>query len=837
MKQKFDITGMSCAACSARVDKCVASLEGVENVSVNLLKNDMVVSFDSNKLDAQTIISAVEKSGYGAFMHDEKGKAPALEKKAPDSSSQQKEILKRLLISAALSIVLSYLAMGQMLGLPALPCFTGAENTGMLAFTEFLLALPVIAVNYRYYKNGFLSLLRGSPNMDTLIAAGTTASMIYGIYALYGMLYGYSLNDIGMVKGFGAHLYFESVGMILTLITLGKYFEARAKKRTTDAIVGLMDLSPKTAAIISDGEEKVIPASEIRVGDILCVRAGDTVPADGIITEGSAAVDESSITGESIPAEKETGDTVIGGTVSRSGYFLMEAKKVGADTALAQIIRLVDDATTSKSPVQRLADKVSGVFVPVVMGIAVITAAVWLALGFGADHAFTAAVSVLVISCPCALGLATPTAIMVGTGRGCKGGILIKSAESLELAHKTDTVVLDKTGTITSGMPVVTDILPMNGYTGEKLLETAYSLERHSSHPLAAAISAYAQDRGIKGFEMQGFTETAGTGISAEFAGRRYKAGNERAAGKELISSARETASAFAEEGKTPLYFLCDDKLMGIIAVTDPVKTTSPGAVRELEKMGIEVIMLTGDNEKTAAAVGRAAGISKVIPGVYPAEKEKEIARLKKAGKCVAMVGDGVNDAPALAGADIGIAIGAGTDIAIDSADIVLMKSDLYDVVNAIRLSKAVMRTIKQNLFWAFFYNAIGIPLAAGVFYSFGIMLNPMIGAAAMSLSSVSVVTNALRLRSFRMSSPSENEISAPAPENSGEQLIQLRVKGMMCEKCTTHTEQALLSVKGTISARADLEKGTATVVAEKDTDISELIRAVQKAGYKAKRK
>ncbi len=832
MKQKFDVTGMSCAACSARLDKCVSSLQGVEGVSVNLLKNSMVVDYDSDTVSPGDIISAVEAGGYGARLHSDVKQETDIKKNGSDSEKQA--MLVRLTVSAVFTIMLSYLSMGHMLNLPLPPCFLGEQNIGIIAFTEFLLTLPVAAVNFSYFKKGFRSLFHGAPDMDTLIAVGSSASIIYGIYAMFGILYGYSLGDIKLAHSFGENLYFESAGMILTLITLGKYFEARAKKRTTDAIVGLMDLSPRTAVLLKDGEETEIAASEIAVGDILCVRAGSIVPADGIITEGSAAIDESGITGESIPAEKQEGDTVVGGTVSRSGYFRMETRKVGADTALSQIIRLVDDATSSKAPVQKLADKVSGIFVPVVMAIAVFTGAVWLILGFGAAHAFTAAVSVLVISCPCALGLATPTAIMVGTGKGSTDGILIKSAESLELAHKINTVVLDKTGTVTQGRPEVTDIITLGDMTEKEFLSCAYSLERKSEHPLAQAIVRFAEERSAVYSEMTDFSQTEGAGISARRGEHKYLAGNSRIMGKLMTDEIRAMAEKLADEGKTPVYFIRDGKPEGLIAAADKIKPTSAGAVRELEKMGCEVIMLTGDNERTASAVGRAAGIKNIISGVFPAEKEKKVASLMQSGKCVAMVGDGINDSPALARADVGIAIGAGTDIAMDSADIVLMKSDPYDIVNTIRLSRAVMRTIKQNLFWAFFYNAIGIPVAAGVFYSLGLMLNPMIGAAAMSFSSVCVVTNALRLRHFKLQHPRvAAENSGKEEKDMNESKVTLSVSGMMCEKCVAHVKAAIEGVDGTESVRVSLEEGTAEAVYNGNPET--LAAAVKAAGYKAK--
>ena len=837
MKQKFDITGMSCAACSARVDKSVSAVAGVKSVSVNLLKNNMLVEYDDQNVSDGDIIKAVENAGYGAFVSSDESKNKA-GKVVENAGDESKTMLRRLLISAVFSIILSYIAMGHMMGFPLPPFFLGHENMGILAFTEFLLTLPVIAVNAKYFINGFRSLFHGAPNMDTLIAVGSTASMIYGIYAVYGMLYGYSMGDMGIVHSFGENLYFESVGMILTLITLGKYFESRAKKKTTDAIVGLMDLSPKRAVALRDGKEIEIAAADICVEDILVVKAGSVIPADGIIIEGSAAIDESSLTGESIPREKTVGDSVIGATVSKSGYFKMKAEKVGSDTALSQIIQLVDEATSSKAPVAKLADKVSGVFVPIVMTISVITAAVWLILGFGAAQAFTAAVSVLVISCPCALGLATPTAIMVGTGRGTINGILIKSAESLETAHKVDTVVFDKTGTVTQGSPEVTDILPFGNITKEELLRCAYSLERLSEHPLAQAIVKKAEEQQLTYFEVTDLEQVQGKGLSAKANGNIYLAGNARIAENNIDKDLQKTAEKLADEGKTPMFFMKDKQLMGIIAAADQIKPTSAEAVSELKNMGIDVIMLTGDNRHTAESVGQAAGIEHIISDVYPADKERKISQLKENGKCVAMVGDGINDAPALVRADVGIAIGAGTDIAMDSADIVLMKNDLYDVVNTIRLSRAVMRNIRQNLFWAFFYNAIGIPVAAGVFYGLGIMLNPMIGAAAMSFSSVCVVTNALRLRHFKMQQPKSiknKTIINESEETLMENKITLTIEGMMCQHCVAHVKKALEGVEGVASAEVSLDDKTAAVTLSGDVSTDTLIAAVKDAGYVAK--
>lgn len=819
MKQNFDITGMSCAACSARVEQAVSKIEGVNEVTVNLLKNSMTVHYDESKIQDRDIISAVQNAGYGAELKNTVPKTSSVE----NSSEKESQKLKfRLISSAVISIVLSYIAMGHMLNFP-LPDFL--ENIGIKAFTEFLLALIVMLINQSYYRKGFGAVRHGGSNMDTLIALGSGASMLYGIYSVYGIIFALSNHDMQTAHAYGSNLYFESVGMILTLITLGKFFEARAKRKTTDAIIKLMDLSPKTAIVLREGQEYEIPAEEVKIGDILILKTGSAAAADGIVTEGSGSFDESALTGESMPAEKNTGDQIIGGTVCRSGYFKMRAEKVGSDTTLSQIIRLVDEATSSKAPVAKLADKVSGIFVPVVICIAVLTFVIWLILSQDFSKAFTFAVSVLVISCPCALGLATPTAIMVGTGVGAANGILIKSAEALETAHHIDTVVLDKTGTVTEGSPSVTDILPMKNITEEQLLKIAYSLERLSEHPLALAIIKTAQEKKLDFFEITDFQQTAGTGISGKSGEDSYISGNLRAA-KEYIHDDEilQKAESLADEGKTPLYFIKNKELLGIIACADKIKPHVRSAVEELRNMNIDVTLLTGDHFKTATFIGEQAGIQNVIAEVYPDEKEQHIAKLQEQGRKTAMIGDGINDSPALARADVGIAIGAGSDIAIDSADIVLMRSDIQDAVNAIRLSKRVMKTIKQNLFWAFFYNMIGIPIAAGVFSIFGLVLNPMIGAAAMSFSSVCVVTNALRLKSFKIHSSASHE-----------KIIKLKIKGMMCEKCVAHVKEALEKNPEVLKAEVSLKKKSALVYLNQEIDKNILMESVKKAGYQAK--
>ena len=755
-KEQFDITGMTCSACSARVEKSVAKLDGVQEVAVNLLKNSMVASYDEAILNTDQIVQAVVKSGYGAF--------PKAENKVQTKSGTQasaKDIAKeeyqnmkrRLIISMIFAIPLFYISMGHMMGWPLPGFLLGMENAMSFAFTQFLLLLPVVFVNFKYYRMGYKTLFHGAPNMDSLIAIGSSAAIVYGIYAIYKIGYGLGHGDMAVVHSFTMDLYFESAGMILALITLGKFFEARAKGKTSDAITKLMNLAPKTATVLRNGREQEIPVEEVALGEILIVKAGESIPVDGILTEGSSSIDESALTGESIPVEKQAGDKVIGATINKSGYFKMQATKVGDDTTLAQIVRLVDEATSSKAPIAKLADKVSGIFVPVVILIAVAATVCWLIAGQSFEFALSIGISILVISCPCALGLATPTAIMVGTGKGAANGILLKSAEALETAHGIDTVVLDKTGTITKGQPAVTDMAAVNETDETGLLQVAASLEKLSEHPLAEAIVSEAESRSISFLPVKNFRQIPGQGIIGEIDGQKCYAGNRRMLEENHIEGGKlmVLGDEMANEGKTPLFFARDNQLMGAIAVADVVKPTSKQAIDELKQMGIETIMLTGDNARTAEAIKRQVGVSRVVAEVMPQDKEREVRTLQDAGKRVAMVGDGINDAPALARADVGIAIGAGTDVAIESADIVLMKSDLLDAVTAIQLSKAVIRNIKENLFWAFFYNVIGIPVAAGIFFTaFGWKLSPMIGAFAMSFSSVFVVSNALRLRFFK---------------------------------------------------------------------------------------
>ncbi len=749
-KENFDIIGMACSACSSRLEKAISKMDGMAEVSVNLLKNNMTVSYDEKILNTAAIIEKVEEIGFEAMLHREMNKKKEV---TPNdiAASETSKTKKRLIISAIFTVPLFYIAMGEMAGWP-LPAFlTGMDNVMIFAFTQFLLVLPVMIAGSNYFTKGLKNLVKRSPNMDSLIALGSGAAFIYGIYAIYKIAWGYGHGNMELVHKFSMDLYFESAAMILTLITLGKFLEARAKNRTSDAITKLMNLTPKTAIAFKNGIEQEIQAEDIVEGDILIIKAGASIPTDGVITEGYSSIDESAITGESIPVEKNAGDYVTGGTINKNGYLKIKATAVGENTTLSKIIQLVDDATSSKAPIAKLADKISSVFVPVVMLISAVTFIIWILAGQSFEFALSIAISVLVISCPCALGLATPTAIMVGTGRGAAGGILIKSAEVLESAHNIDTIVLDKTGTVTEGKPSVTDMIT-EGITEKELLKIAASLETMSGHPLADAIIKKAKEADIIPVEAAGYELIKGQGISGIVEGRKIYAGNRKLMESIGVSAEKfiKREEGFAEEGRTPLYFADDKKILGMIVAADTVKQKSKEAVERLKTMGMNVIMLTGDNAKTAEAIRRQVGIDTVIAEVLPQDKEQKVRVLQDKGQKVAMVGDGINDAPALARADVGIAIGAGTDIAIESADIVLMKSDLLDVASAIGLSRAVMKNIKQNLFWAFFYNMVGIPIAAGILYmSAGILLNPMIAAAAMSFSSVSVVLNALRLRYF----------------------------------------------------------------------------------------
>lgn len=832
-KEVFDVTGMSCAACSSRVQKCVSGIGGVARADVNLLKNNMTVEYDDTSVTPRDIIEAVTKAGYGARQKI----ARETEKSEDIQALEEAQMKTRLLVSLVFTIPLFILCMGHMFGLPMPRALV--HNGLVYGFTQFLLTIPVIFVNFKYFSNGFKTLLHGSPNMDSLIAIGSGAAVLSGIHSIYCMAYAFEAGNSQLVQYYAHNLYFESAAMILALITLGKYFEARAKRKTSDAIAKLMDLAPKTAILLKDGKEITVPLQEIHVGDLLVVKAGANVPVDGEIEEGHGTLDESALTGESMPVEKNPGDLVFCATLNLSGHFIFKATRVGEDTTLAQIIRLVDDASSSKAPIGRLADKISAVFVPAVICIALLAAVIWLLCGQSLEFAISIAIAVLVISCPCALGLATPTAIMVGTGRGASMGILYKSAESIENAGKIDVVVLDKTGTVTEGKPKVTDILPVKEVNENDLLVYAASLEKLSEHPLGAAIIEDANGKHLDFLPVTNFRQVAGEGIFGDISGNVIAVGNARMlVNLGIDNPLAGQADALALAGKTPLYCVKDKKLLGILAVADVIKPSSREAVASLEKLGLEVVLLTGDNAQTAKGIARQAGIERVIAEVLPQDKEREVRRLQECGRKVAMVGDGINDAPALARADVGIAIGAGTDIAMETADIVLMKSDLLDVVSAVELSRAVIRNIRENLFWAFFYNAAGIPIAAGIFYPvWEFVLNPMIAAAAMSMSSVSVVSNALRLRWFKprlVPHTQGNQQSAIAvheqtPETKN---VVMEVKGMMCDHCKNMVEKALLSVAGVLKANANPGEDRAEVECEANTDIALLKEAVEKAGY-----
>lgn len=852
VKQKFNITGMTCSACSAHVEKAVSKLEGVKAASVNLLANSMVAEYDEGVLSDRDIIAAIIQSGYGASLPTKAGgKGPEASKE--DVMEQELAGMKhRMVWSFAFLFPLFYISMGHMMGAPLPGFLLGHENAVAFGLTQLLLTLPIMYLNDKYYKVGFKTLWNRAPNMDSLIAVGSAAAVVYGVFAIYQMAFGLGHGDMELVAKYHMDLYFESAGMILTLITMGKFLETRSKGKTGEAISRLMDLAPKTASVLRDGTEIEIPVEEVQVGDRVVVRPGQSIPVDGVIVEGQSAVDESALTGESLPVDKGPGDKVAAASINKSGFFTFEASRVGEDTTLAQMIRLVEEASASKAPIAKLADKVSGIFVPVVMGIALIAALAWLVTGHTATQALTAGVAVLVISCPCALGLATPVAIMVGTGKGAENGILIKSAEALETLHTIGTVVLDKTGTLTQGKPVVTDIIPVDAPSVKEndLLRIAYCLEKPSEHPLAAAIVEEAERRNLHLVPVNGFEAVHGRGVRAELGDHIQFGGNRAMMEEEGIDLGEWAAKAdeLAAQGKTPLYFADESKqkLLGIIAVADTPKPSSRDAVAAFQELGLEVVMLTGDNRRTAEAIGKELGVTQVMAEVLPQDKERKIASLQAEGKKVAMVGDGINDAPALARAEVGLAIGAGTDVAIESADIVLMKSDLLDVAAAVELSRATIRNIKQNLFWAFFYNSLGIPLAAGVFYySLHWQLNPMFAAAAMSLSSVTVVTNALRLRffksKFRSDTPAAPVCGGSCPLEMKENTNQggsitmnktMIIEGMMCAHCTGRVEKALAAVDGVSAVEMSLEGKSATLTLSKDVDSQVLTDAVTQAGY-----
>ena len=841
MDKKFDVTGMTCSACSSHVEKSVCKLVGEGNVSVSLLTNSMQVKYDEKKISEEDIIKAVEDAGYGASVAG----APAAkkaEKKGSVVDEEIKEMKTRLIISFIFLIPLMYVSMGSMAGLPQPSFLTGHANAVSFAFTQFLMCLPIIYVNRKYFIVGYKTLWHRAPNMDSLIAVGSTAALAYGIFAIYRMSYGLGAGDYALVEKYHMDLYFESSVMILTLITLGKFLETRSRRKTSEAISRLTELAPETAVVERNGVETEIPIEELNAGDIVIVKPGARIPADGIIVDGNSSVDESALTGESIPVEKTVGDKIIAASINKNGFLKFRAEKVGSETTLAQIIKLVEDASASKAPIAKLADKIAGVFVPVVMTIALVTAIAWLATGHDFEFALSCAISVLVISCPCALGLATPVAIMVGTGKGAENGILIKSAEALETLHLVKTVIMDKTGTLTEGKPVVTDIYSI-GIDENELLALAASAEKPSEHPLAGALIEDAEKKGINLFEAEDFRAVSGRGVTATVDGRKILAGNKYFMSENGIdvSVFEQKEKEYSNLGKTVLYFAGENNPLGLIAVQDVPKKTSRAAVKCLRDMGIDVIMLTGDNKRTAEAVARSLGITNVVSEVMPQDKEAVVRSVQEKGGRTAMIGDGINDAPALARADVGIAIGAGTDVAIESADIVLMKSDLMDAVTAIKLSKATIKNVKENLFWAFFYNIICIPLAAGVWFpAFGIKLSPMIGAAAMSMSSVCVVSNALRLKFFKVDNncvlddEPAGEINVVSQnEYKGETNMkkEMLIEGMSCMHCSGRVEKALNGLDG-VNAKVDLEKKTAYVDLSKDVSDADLTKAVTDAGY-----
>lgn len=842
-KEKYSVMGMTCSACSARVEKSVRRLDGIENVTVNLLTNSMQVEYDENVLNSGTIIAAVTDSGYKAELYGAKADKVKTNTSVSDKAqSESRSMKKRLIWSFVFLIPMMYISMHHMLyewfGLPVpqivKSAFHGTQNSVAFAFTQFLLLLPILYLNQKYYKVGFKNLFRGSPNMDSLIALGSSAATVYGIFAIYRIGYGLGIGNTELVEKYSMDLYFESAGMIVTLITLGRFFESRSKGKTSQAIEKLINLAPKTAVVERDGKEVTISADDLAVGDIIVVKPGESIAADGRIVFGSTSVDESAITGESIPVQKQVGDSVVSATVNKAGFFKFQATKVGADSTINQIIKLVDEASASKAPIAKLADKVSGVFVPAVIAIAVLTMIIWLICGATFEFALSTGIAVLVISCPCALGLATPVAIMVGTGKGAENGILIKSGEALETAHSIDTVVMDKTGTITEGKPVVTDVIALSADENE-LIAIAAGMEKGSEHPLADAVVDYAKKKNIAFAQMTDFSAVFGKGITAKMGDDVYFAGNIALMKEQKIAldgKIQNMTDKFADEGKTPLIFARNKDIIGIVAAMDIEKKSSRQAIDLFGKMGIDVVMLTGDNKRTAEAVSRRLNIPKVIAEVLPEDKEKHIHELQKQGHRVAMIGDGINDSPALARADVGIAIGAGTDVAIESADIVLMHSDLLDAVSAVRLSKAVIKNIKENLFWAFFYNIIGIPIAAGVLYhAFGLKLSPMFGAAAMSLSSVCVVSNALRLKWFKPNHKVQenNDII----EEDGKMNYEFKVEGMMCEHCQKRVTDVLSAMDGVTAVRVDLGEKKAYVKADREIGMGEFEKVITDAGYK----
>ncbi len=826
--KKFNVTGMSCAACSSRVEKAVSKVEGVQSCSVSLLTNSMGVEGSASD---ESIIAAVEKAGYGASVAGGEKKQSAENEQLKDKDTPV--LMHRLIASVGFLVVLMYISMGHMMWGWPLPAFF-ADNHIAMGLAQLLLCVIIMVINQKFFISGFKGLIHRSPNMDTLVALGSGASFVYSVYALFAMTDAQVKGNAELVMSYMHEFYFESAAMILTLITVGKMLEAHSKGKTTNALKALLNLAPKKATLLIDGKETEVTVDKVKKGDVFVVRPGESIPVDAEITDGSTAVDESALTGESIPVDKVVGDTVSAGTINKAGFIKCSATAVGEDTALSQIIKMVSDAAATKAPVAKIADKVSGVFVPVVIVIAVVTIAVWLLCGQTVGYALARGISVLVISCPCALGLATPVAIMVGNGMGARKGILFKTASSLEVAGKIQIAVLDKTGTITKGEPKVTDIIPFE-ITENELLKYAYSIEAKSEHPLAKAIIVKAEELSLNPYEVTDFKAESGNGLSAEYNGKRIIGGS-----KKYISSIigisndiLSKADKLSEEGKTPLFFMKGDKLLGIIAVADVIKEESPKAIKQLQNMGIKVVMLTGDNERTAKAVGKLAGVDEVIAGVMPDGKEKVVAELKKQGK-VLMVGDGINDAPALTRADIGMAIGSGTDIAIDAADVVFMKSKLTDVPAAVRLSRKTLRNIHENLFWAFIYNVIGIPLAAGVWIPLlGWQLNPMFGAAAMSLSSFCVVTNALRLNFFDITNPKKDrKIKYKSKKDDNAMTKTMKIDGMMCSHCEGRVKQSLEGLAQVSQAEVSHEKGTAVVTLTAEVSNDVLKKTVEDQGY-----
>lgn len=894
-KEKYDIQGMTCSSCQSHVEKAVRKLNGIKNVNVNLLSNNMIVEYDENIVDSSKIINSIIDAGYGASLNSNENKKTKNNSEISDKNKQNLKSMKyRLIISVCFLIPLMYIAMHHMLyewfkiPIPSIikDLFDGTSNALIFAFTQFLLLLPIMYVNRNYFLVGFKRLFKRSPNMDSLIALGSSAATIYGIFAIYMIGFGLGHNRIDIVSRYCMDIYFESAGTILTLITVGKYLETKSKGKTSDAISKLINLAPKTAIVLRENKEMEVSLEEIIQGDVVIIKPGDSIPVDGTVIEGNSSVDQSSITGESIPVEKNIGDTLVSGTINKNGFLKMKATKVGENTTLSQIIKLVEEASNSKAPISKIADKVSAIFVPTVIGIAILTAIIWTLLGQSFEFVLTTAIAVLVISCPCALGLATPVAIMVGTGKGAENGILIKSAESLELLHLINTVVLDKTGTITTGKPKVTDIITSQNFVGNtenlknnkvkiienitynekvenELLKIAGSLEKNSEHPLAEAILEKVKERNIDILEVSDFLAVSGRGVKGKINGQNFFGGNLKFMNENNIETSmiKEKSEELAKKGKTLLYFAKENNLIGIIAVSDTIKETSKKAIDVLKNKNLEVVMLTGDNTLAAQAIGKEIGIENVISEVMPQDKEKEVEKLQKQGKKVAFVGDGINDSPALVKSEIGLAIGSGTDIAIESADIVLMKDNLLDVCTAIDLSKSVINNIKMNLFWAFFYNIIGIPIAAGVFYlSLGLKLNPMIGAAAMSFSSVCVVTNALRLRRFKNKyqefenikiinqKENSNEKINSKKENSNEKInnnknkenfkeeksmeTTIYVEGMQCNHCKMTVEKALSSIEGVSKAEVNLEEKKAVIVSDREIDNEKIKEAIDEAGF-----